>query len=45
MWALYRASRGVPAAIAIQEGRAAGLKPSREGRVRELLGLPPLAGG
>lgn len=45
MWALYRASRGVPGEIAIQEGRAAGLKPSREGRVRELLGLPPLAGG
>ncbi|GBD44509.1 hypothetical protein HRbin40_01998 [bacterium HR40] len=45
MWALYRASRGVPAEIAIEEGRAAGLKPNREARVRELLGLPPLAGG
>jgi uncharacterized protein (TIGR01244 family) len=45
MWALYRASRGVPGEIAIQEGRAAGLKPSRGGRVRELLGLPQLAGG
>lgn len=45
MWALYRAHRGVPGEIAIQEGRAAGLLPSREARVRELLGLPPLAGG
>lgn len=42
MWALYRASRGVPPGIAIQEGRAAGLKPSREARVREMLGMPPL---
>ncbi len=41
-WALYRASRGVPPGIAIQEGRAAGLKLSREARVREMLGLPPL---
>ncbi len=40
-WALYRASRGVPPAVAIQEGRAAGLKLSREGKVREMLGLPP----
>lgn len=42
MWALYRASQGVPAGIAIQEGRAVGLKPSREGAVRDALGLPPL---
>ena len=42
MWALYRASRGVPGEIAVQEGRAAGLKPSREKTVREMLGLPPL---
>jgi len=42
MWALYRASQGVPPDIAIQEGRAAGLMPSREVRVREMLGLPPL---
>jgi uncharacterized protein (TIGR01244 family) len=40
MWALYRASTGVPAEIAIQEGRTVGLKPSREGAVREQLGLP-----
>ena len=41
MWALYRASAGVPPAIAIEEGRAAGLK-SREAQVREILGLSPL---
>ncbi len=45
MWALYRASRGVPKEIAIQEGRAAGLRPSRERKVREMLGLPPLPAG
>lgn len=39
LWALYRAKRGVPAEIAIQEGRTVGLKPSREGAVRERLGL------
>lgn len=41
IWALYRAQQGVPAEIAIQEGRAVGLKPSREGAVRERLGLDP----
>jgi uncharacterized protein (TIGR01244 family) len=40
-WALYRARTGVPARIAIEEGRAAGLT-SREALVREVLGLPPL---
>jgi uncharacterized protein (TIGR01244 family) len=39
MWALYRASRGVPGEIAIEEGRAVGLK-SREAAVRAKLGLP-----
>jgi len=39
MWALYRFHMGVPAEIAIEEGRAAGLKTSREGAVRELMGL------
>ncbi len=39
IWALYRAQQGVPAEIAIQEGRTVGLKPSREGAVRERLGL------
>jgi uncharacterized protein (TIGR01244 family) len=40
MWALYRAAAGVPAEIAIQEGRTVGMKSSREGAVREQLGLP-----
>ncbi len=42
MWALYRASKGVPAQIAIEEGRTVGLKTSREAAVREQLGLPAL---
>ncbi|MGD9864217.1 MAG: sulfur transferase domain-containing protein [Pseudodonghicola sp.] len=42
MWTLYRASKGVPAEIAVEEGRAVGLKTSREPAVREQLGLPPL---
>ena len=42
MWALYRASKGVDAMVAIEEGRAQGLKPSREKAVRARLGLPPL---
>lgn len=42
MWALYRAKNGVPPEIAVQEGRTVGLKPSREGAVREMLQLPPL---
>lgn len=42
MWALYRASKGVPAEVAVEEGRAIGLKTSREPAVREQLGLPPL---
>ena len=41
MWALYRAGTGVPAEIAVQEGRTVGLKPSREKAVREILKLPP----
>ncbi len=43
MWALYRAGQGVPPEVAIEEGRTAGLTPSREGAVRERLGLAPLA--
>ena len=39
MWALYRAENGVPAEIAVQEGRTVGLKPSR-GRIS----LGPVAG-
>lgn len=42
MWALYRASKGVPAMVAVEEGRTLGLKPSREKTVRERLGLPPM---
>ncbi|WP_133122821.1 fused DSP-PTPase phosphatase/NAD kinase-like protein [Zhengella mangrovi] len=41
-WALYRASKGVPAEVAVEEGRAVGLKTSREAAVREQLGLQPL---
>jgi len=41
-WALYRASVGIPHKIAVQEGRTVGLKPSREWRVREILGMEPL---
>lgn len=44
VWALYRSRQGVPSVVAIEEGRAVGLK-SRENQVRELLGLPsPIAG-
>ncbi len=39
-WALYRARRGVPARVAIEEGRALGLT-SREALVRAALGLGP----
>ena len=42
MWALYRASLGVPGEIAVQEGRTIGLKSGREGTVREMLGLPAM---
>lgn len=41
VWALHRTRQGVPALIAIEEGRAVGLT-SRETQVRELLGLPIL---
>lgn len=41
-WALYRASVGIPNKIAVQEGRTVGLKPSREWKVREILGMDPL---
>lgn len=39
MWTLYRHQMGVPAEIALEEGKAAGLKTSREPAVRERLGL------
>ena len=38
LWALYRSAVGVPAEIAVEEGRAAGLE-SREEAVRAQLGL------
>ncbi len=43
IWALYRASKGVPPEVAVEEGRTLGLKPSREKAVRARLGLPPLS--
>jgi len=43
MWALYRASQGVPGEVAVEEGRTAGMTSGREAAVRERLGLPPLA--
>lgn len=42
MWSLYRAAKGVPLEIAIEEGRTVGLKPSRENAVRAALGMPPI---
>ncbi len=41
-WTLYRAKRGVPPLVAIEEGRAAGLTPRGEALVRNALGLAPL---
>ncbi len=40
MWALYRTLKGVPAAVALDEGRTAGLMPFTEIKVRAQLGLP-----
>jgi len=40
MWTLYRVSKGVPATVAIEEGRTVGLRPLREGQVRASLRLP-----
>ena len=42
MWALYRASKGVPNMVAVEEGRALGLKTNREAAVRKMLGMPEL---
>ncbi|MDA0999713.1 MAG: sulfur transferase domain-containing protein [bacterium] len=41
MWALYRFRKGVPPAVAVEEGRTLGLKSSREKAVRLRLGLSP----
>lgn len=35
-WAIYRARTGIPLEIAIEEGRTAGMRPSREAQVRSL---------
>ncbi|MBI4366658.1 MAG: hypothetical protein HY543_07570 [Deltaproteobacteria bacterium] len=43
MWTLYRARKGVPFAIAVEEGRTIGLQPPRENALRARLGQPPLA--
>jgi len=40
MWTLYRISKGVPAKLAIEEGRTVGLAPMREKQVRATLNLP-----
>ncbi|WGL16996.1 protein tyrosine phosphatase family protein [Microbulbifer bruguierae] len=36
VWAIYRAKRGIPLDIAIEEGRTAGMRPSREAQVRKM---------
>lgn len=40
MWTLYRAQKGVPVSIAIEEGRTTGLQPGREDDIRRRLGQP-----
>ena len=37
MWALYRALKGIPEEIALEEGRTIGLQPDREAAVRKWL--------
>ncbi|MCK7596915.1 protein tyrosine phosphatase family protein [Microbulbifer sp. CAU 1566] len=37
VWAIYRARQGIPLEIAIEEGRTAGMRASREEQVRALL--------
>jgi uncharacterized protein (TIGR01244 family) len=39
IWALYRAGKGVPATVALEEGRGIGLRGRREAAVRAALGL------
>jgi uncharacterized protein (TIGR01244 family) len=38
MWTLYRAHRGIPIAIAVEEGRTTGMRPDREDAVLKHLG-------
>ncbi len=40
MWALYRVKKGVPVAMALEEGRTIGMQPNREAAVRKRLGFP-----
>ena len=37
MWALYRAFKGIPDEIALEEARTIGLRPDREADVRKWL--------
>jgi uncharacterized protein (TIGR01244 family) len=37
VWALYRALKGIPEDIALEEGRTIGLQPDREAAVRKWL--------
>jgi hypothetical protein len=43
MWALYRAQKGAPAAVALEEGRAIGLHPDRAAELRKRLDKTPPA--
>ncbi|MGZ8329702.1 MAG: fused DSP-PTPase phosphatase/NAD kinase-like protein [Rhodoplanes sp.] len=40
MWALYRAQKGIPVLIALEEGRTIGLQPDREAELRKRLEQP-----
>jgi uncharacterized protein (TIGR01244 family) len=43
MWALYRAQKGIPVLIALEEGRTIGLQPDREAELRKRLEQPSSA--
>ena len=40
MWVLYQVGKGVPITLAVEEGRAVGLQPTREKFIRARLGVP-----
>ena len=42
MWTIYRVQKGIPFAIAVEEGRTTGMQPSRENAVRKRFGQPLL---
>lgn len=42
MWTVYRVQKGIPFAIAVEEGRTTGMQPSRENAVRKRFGQPLL---